>query len=92
MGIPRKGSRRTEVDGKPYRFLVKETHIPDHHDQKELVVVVQEEAEKPGNVLRFRYPYGAPVTPETIAVAVRQGLGLGWNPSARGSAFELPEG
>lgn len=89
MGIPRKRSRLIDVDGKPFRYFVKETHIDDHRDQLELSVTVQEEAERPGRVLQFRSPYGIEVTPEAVRETVRVGLQKGWDPASRGSAFTL---
>ena len=92
MGIPKRGSKRIEIDGKPYRYLVKETHVPDHKDQKELSVVVQEDVDKPGAPLRFRASYGMPVTATVIVETVRQAQTKGWKPEARGSAFDFEAG
>lgn len=89
MGIPRKGSRRVTVDGKEYRYLVKETHIPEHRDQKELSVTVQEDGVRPGRVLQWRWPYGAAVLADDVKAAVRLALERGWVPSERGVAFVL---
>lgn len=89
MGIPKKGSRKVEVNGRAYWFLVKETNVPDHRDQKELSVTVQEDAPRPGNVLQFRAAYGFPVTPELVAGTIRHAIEKGWQPSKRGSAFML---
>lgn len=91
MGIPRKKSRRVDVDGKPFRYLVKETHIAGHRDQKELSVTVQEDVEEPGNVLQWRWPYGCGVTAEDVRAGVRTAIQQGWVPSARGPAFSLYE-
>ncbi len=90
MGIPVKGSRTTEVDGRVFRYLVKETHVLEHADQKELSVTIQEDVEDPGNVLQFRAGYGSPVSPGYIALAVRHAFALGWVPSKRGAPFTLP--
>lgn len=68
---------------------MKETHVPEEYDQKELAVTVQEDAEKPGNVLQFRAPYGHPVTRDVIADHVRLAISRGWKPEKRGSAFDL---
>ena len=99
MGIPKKGSRTADVDGRSYRYLVKEVfrmatraeidRHPDEPNEKELAVTVQEDIAKPGNVLQFRAPYGHPVTREVIADYVRRALSRGWNPKNRGSAFVL---
>lgn len=87
MGIPKKKSRTLEVDGWVMRFLVKETHIEDHPDQKELRVVVQEDIEKPGRVLKFKAPYGHPMTKDFIKEVVREAITKGWDPKSRGGAF-----
>jgi hypothetical protein len=89
MGIPRKGSRRIDVDGRAFRYLVKETHIPDHKDQKESSLTVQEDTDRPGRVLQARVAYGAPVTPETVREFIRRSLRSGWDPSTRGPAVTL---
>lgn len=89
MGIPTKGSRTTLVDGREFRYLVKETHVADHLDQKELSVTVQENSERPGNVLQFRTSYGYPVTSDYISVMVRRAFTQGWRPEKRGPAFML---
>lgn len=89
MGIPKKGSRSLEVDGKKYRYLIKETHIPDHRDQKELIVTVQEDTPKPGRVLQFKETYGFPVTKGHVGEAIREAIKIGWNPSERGVPFPL---
>jgi hypothetical protein len=90
MGIPRKGSRSVDVDGQKFRFLVKETHIPEHQDQKELSVTVQEDADRPGRVLQFRLGYGFPVSPDWMKEIIRQALKIGWDPKSKGSAFSIP--
>ncbi len=90
MGIPRKGSRTVEVNDKSYLFLVKQGHIPDHDDQKASTVVVQEDTEKPGRVLRAWFFYGIEITPALVRDLILEGQKLGWNPSERGGAFDLP--
>jgi len=90
MGIPRKGSRWVYVQGKRYLFLVKEGHIPDHHDQPANTVVIQEDDEKPGRVLRGWFFHGIEITPALVRKLIIEGHQIGWNPSDRGSAFDLP--
>ena len=68
MGIPCKGSRKVEVGGKPYLYLIKETNIENHHDQWGLTVTVQEDCKKPGGVLQV----------------IEEALKRGWDPNARG--------
>jgi hypothetical protein len=89
MGIPRKRSRHIEVDGRAYLYFVKETHVPDHKDQKELSVTIQEDVENPGNVLQFRASWGFGITNLFIASAVKSALKQGWVPNKRGLAFTL---
>lgn len=91
MGISRRKSRPVWVDGKPFRFLVKETHVPDHQDQLEISVTVQEETEDPGRVLQFRLPYKYPLGPMGVRDVVRQALQAGWAPSTRGGPFVLED-
>lgn len=90
MGIPIKGSRKLVYGpNQSFRFIVKETHIPDHKDQKELLVTVQEDVPKPGNVMQFRAAYGKEITPKTIAYMIGRAIKAGWDPSKRGGAFRL---
>lgn len=90
MGIPKKGSRKIDVDGKGFRFLVREKKIPDFEDLK-LSVTVQEEADKPGRCFQFDWPHGHFVTPEDVKVAVRDAMKAGWDPWSRGGVFTLLE-
>ena len=83
VGIPKKKSRSVEVDGVPFRFMVSQVTIPDHADQFELSVTVQEEHERPGGVLQFRLPYGFPVGPASIRNVVRQAKKAGWDTRSR---------
>jgi len=94
MGIPRKGSRAFSYQHKDgefqaFRYLVKETHIDDHKDQKELSITIQEETQKPGNVLQCRWPYGHQVTATVISKLIEDGIKAGWDPSKRGPAVVL---
>jgi hypothetical protein len=90
MTIPHKGSRTVDVDGKPFRFLVKEKTVSGAFDNvKELSVTVQEEAERPGRPMQFTWPHGHAVTPEDVRTAVRGGIGAGWDPASKGGVFTL---
>lgn len=91
MGIPRKGSRKVTFQGKAYRYMVKETHIEDHKDQKELSVTIQEDVERPGRVLQARLGYGESVTTPVVEQLISAGLQRGWEPTARGTAFLLKD-
>lgn len=85
MTIPRKKSRPIEVDGRKFRFLIK----PARARGEDLSVTVQEEAVQPGRVLQFTWPEGCSIFPEDVKVAIRDGLKLGWAPSAKGPAFRF---
>lgn len=89
MGIPKKSSRRVEVDGRPFRFIVKEVRIDGHRDQKEIQVTVQEETERPGRPLQFRLGFGTMVTSNLVGGVIRQAYVQGWAPASRGKAFDL---
>jgi len=88
MSIPSKRARRIEIDERWYLYIVKETHVPGHCDQKQLMVVIQEAVERPGAPLYFRWNYGCPVTPALLVDVVRSAKVAGWDPSARGRAVE----
>lgn len=99
MSIPHKGSRLVDVDGKPFRFMVKErVAIPGSDsphgpaDQKLIWVTVQEDVEEPGRPMQYTWPYGHAVTPEDVRTAVRDGMKAGWDPSSRGAAFQFVKG
>jgi hypothetical protein len=99
MGIPRKGSRKVNVDGKEFRYLIRQDgpvveNADPSYDYKPrhrtyILVTVQEDVEKPGNILQWRWPYGASVYPEDIRSAVRLAMERGWKPSDRGPTFVL---
>lgn len=89
MGIPKKKSRVVNVDGRSYRFIVKETHIPDHKDQKELSITVQEDVKKPGRVFQFRAGYAVIITPRLVQAMIVKAIEAGWKPGVRGAAFKM---
>ena len=97
MGIPRKGSRRLVVDGKEYRYLIRpdgqfvENDDPSIGDREKefLLVTVQEDSDRPGRILQWRWPNGAAVMPDDIKSAVMLALERGWVPSERGGTFVL---
>lgn len=91
MGIPHRKSRPVFVDQKPFRFMVKETPVPDHLDQLEISVTVQEAVDNPGRVLQFRLPYKYPVGSTVVRTVIRQAIEAGWEPNARGGPFVLSE-
>lgn len=89
MGMPRKRSRKLSVDGKNYIYMVKETHIPEHHDQKELSITVQADVDRPGRVMQFRAGYGTEIGPTVVMQQIERALQSGWDPTERGAAFQL---
>lgn len=89
MGIPKKGSRSTDHNGVEYNFIVKETNVPDHKDQKELQVTVQVDSDRPGAVMQFRAMWGVPITRALVTRAIGKALKEGWKPDIRGSAFTI---
>lgn len=80
MGIPKKKSRKIVVDGYNLRYAVKETHIPEHKDQKELSITIQEDVDNPSGVCQFRENYGAAITPKYMEERIKEALQLGWDP------------
>ena len=86
MGIPRKNSRQIAVYGREYRYVLRET---SGGDPKELQVTVQEDVERPGRVLQWKWPHGHGYGPDDVRQSVELALGSGWNPSERGPAFTL---
>jgi hypothetical protein len=91
MAIPRKGSRFVTVAARRYRYIVKETHVPDHKDQKELQVTIQEDVEDAGRVLQYRAPYGFPIVTENVTDMILRARKAGWDPASRGAAFVLKD-
>lgn len=93
MTIPHKGSRLLDVDGKAFRFLVKDLRGPtvsESGEPTQVRVTVQEDSDQPGRPLQFTWPYGHAVTPEDVRTAVRDGVKAGWDPASRGGVFLLP--
>lgn len=92
MGMPKKGTHVvTYLNNQQFRYGVKLVNIPGHKDQKELLLTVQENKPKPGNVMQARYGYWSKIEPAFVMREIFRALKLGWNPSARGRAFVLPK-
>lgn len=89
MSIPRKRSRKFDLDGRKFIYIVKETTIPGHPDQKEISVTVQEDVDHPRRVMQFRAGFGVEITPSLMKLAIQTALNRGWNPSERGGGFIL---
>jgi hypothetical protein len=81
MAIPRKGSRVLDVDGRQFRYLVKNPGFG------ELTVTVQEDIRPSGRVMQFGWPDGHPVVPSDVEYVVRASLAHGWDPTKSGPAF-----
>src|SRR4051812_12623642 len=87
MGIPRKGSRKTTVNGKDYRYMIRPEGSVEYENHwgeslskpKYTRITVQEDVEAPGAVLQWQWPYGAQVGPADVKSAVEIALGRGWD-------------
>ena len=98
MTIPRKGSRRIEVDGVAYRWTIrpKPSYLQALSEAGGLTVAV-ELADGPGTVLVASFQRSRPdnwlnapsaaVTPKHVAEVIREALAAGWVPHSTGGAF-----
>lgn len=97
MGIPRKKSRRIDVDGKAFLWLMKPgCYCYEDCDKTHGgTVTFQIDEQRPGRVcqtyLSWSYPDGS-VTPEIIRQVIRRALDTGWDPNERGGAFHIDGG
>lgn len=93
MGIPKKKSRLTEVSGKKFRYVIRDVRAQEVNptEDREVVLTVQEDIDRPGRVLQVLLPHGISIVPEMVKKLIEQGLHDGWHPSDRGSAFQLDE-
>jgi hypothetical protein len=84
--LPRKGSRRIVVDGTEYHWTVAPNDEPG-------VAIVVELASGAGRRLVSWVDHGVIVAPRLVFAAVRDALGAGWAPAARGPDFvrRVPE-
>lgn len=82
MGLAKRGSRKIEVDGRVFRWVLS----PDSG----YAVVVVEQYDEPGQRLEAYTKYGStvglsrPVTPRSVAGVIRLAIVKGWQPTARG--------
>ena len=94
-GIPKKGSRAAEVDGKRYCYIVRVLergrglHDPHGRHVDTIDVTIQEDVDGPGNVLQAMFTAWTAITPNVIAGMIRKGIKEGWDPSARGAAVRI---
>jgi hypothetical protein len=99
MAITKRGSRRIVVGGKPYRWIVRRK--PTYRQgiaSSPLTFAVEFEAAK-GSVLvvdldtpRIDNWLGGPglvITPKLVAQCIREAIGKGWRPQAKGSPHML---
>ncbi len=85
MGIPRKGSRKLELSGgRKFIYMVKEAQL---EEEKVLSITVQEDIDRPGRCMQFKYPLGNKMVPSIVVLVVCEALDSGWDPSERGSVF-----
>ena len=99
MTIPSKVSRRIVVDGVTYRWLVRSrptyaqangwtplTFVVEADQAQGAPLVVDLPPAHPGNWLDLP---ADPVTPATVADAIRHGVHAGWQPSRAGPPVRL---
>jgi hypothetical protein len=96
MAIPKKGSRRIQVDGVGFRWRVR--HKPTYAQsiyETGMSLAVQHEEES-GAVLVVNLPQwhpqhsiGTPVTPGDVERHIREALAAGWKPTEPGKTFEM---
>lgn len=90
MSIPRKGSRKINVSGRNFIYLVKESKgYDDVLNMKMVTITVQEDNDRPGRVMQFSVVKGVEVTPSFLSEKIAAALSKGWDPNARGSVFNL---
>lgn len=90
MGIPKKGSRTVEVEGRNYRYILKETHVLNKPKELTVTLTVQEDVERPGRVFQAVFAYGEEVSPKMVREVVQSARQAGWDPAAKGAAFMHP--
>lgn len=83
--MPKKGTRKIQVDGRPYRYVFK--NVSD-----ETTLTVQEDAETTGRVLQVNFKRDNAMTPAQVADYVRFAKTKGWDPSESGKAFRIHNG
>ncbi|MFP8963793.1 hypothetical protein ACLIYP_25060 [Streptomyces nanhaiensis] len=101
MAVPRKGSRRLNVEGVAYRWRVRGRPTYEQGLVMSPLTYAVELAEAPGSTLVVTtgraHPgnwIGAPadpVLPSQVAAAVLAALARGWAPHRPGSAFHLDQ-
>jgi hypothetical protein len=89
MSFPKKKSRRIQVEGRAYRYLVKTpTNTDPQRHAGGRLILIQADTEKPGQILRTSMVIES-VTPSLIINAIRQGIAKGWDPYEPGAVFDI---
>jgi hypothetical protein len=98
MTIPKRGSRRIEVDGEAFLWRVRKRPTADQRSGRTpLLIAIASEQGGPALIVRclFSHPsnevalHAEAVTPAQVAAYVREGKRAGWAPTKPGRAFEL---
>lgn len=91
MALPKKNTRTIDIEGKVYRYLIKSTSTDAHsyleQDKKEITITVQEDCDKPGNLLQMRLSNYAACTPKNVRNIIEQSILAGWEPGIKGCPF-----
>jgi hypothetical protein len=98
MAIPKKGSRRINVDAIEYRWTIrsKPTYCQAAFGNEMTAAV--ELADSPRSTLSITFPWmrcdnwignpETPVTPKDIESSIKAAISQGWKPDGKGSAFK----
>lgn len=98
MAIPKKGTRKINIDASQYRWLIrkKTTYTQSVYGSGKLSVAV-ELADEPGTTLYIYtdrpHPHDIktekviPILPSDVSNWINQALALGWEPSKKGKPF-----
>lgn len=82
MAIPKKGSRKIIVDGKPFRYMFTKVSYGT------TTLTVQENAPKAGCVMQFQFEgRDNSITPKDVIDLISRAKEKGWNPSEKGGVF-----
>jgi len=91
--MPRKGSRKIEVDGFSYRWRLK-IYEDNWYGPLRYVVLVERQAAKTGRLLEATFIGDESgetyVSPVDVVAAIKRGLAGPWNPDEPGSPVVLP--
>jgi hypothetical protein len=96
MVMPKKGTRKIEVDGRSFRW-----RLPPPRWGEDLgldpklrtaTLTIQEDVDRPGRVaqVELEWDNGQSVVPEDVQSLIRRALKSGWDPTERGGPFRLP--